>query len=156
MHIFSLYLIDVINFEQPDLALTYVVVLSSRIPKILILVFYHLLLIHFCPLEALAKKCKNIPPVSTDFKNSFVWLTGVKKVIFHYNNFFDSGHFLIFFSDLMNRKMAGVKKVVKIKSQFFHACQPRKGNFEMCSKRYCILQFLARTSNGQKCVRSKW
>ena len=30
-----------------------------------------------------------------DFKNSFAWLTGTKKLIFDYNNFFGSGHFLI-------------------------------------------------------------
>ena len=27
--------------------------------------------------------------------------------------------------------MAGAKKVAKIKDQFFHACQPRKGIFEI-------------------------
>ncbi len=30
-----------------------------------------------------------------DFKNSFAWLTGMKKLIFYFNNFFGSGHFLI-------------------------------------------------------------
>ena len=31
----------------------------------------------------------------------------------------------------MDQKMAGAKKVVKIKNQFFHAHQPRKGIFEI-------------------------
>ena len=33
-----------------------------------------------------------------DFKNSFAWLTDMKKLIFQYNNFFGSGHFLVYFS----------------------------------------------------------
>ena len=62
-----------------------------------------------------------------DFKNSFAWLTGMKKLIFNYNNFFGSGYFLTCFSDLMDQKRAGAKKVVIIKNQFFHARQLRKG-----------------------------
>ena len=64
----------------------------------------------------------------------------MKKLIFDYNNFFGSGHFSIFFSDLMDRKMAGVKKVAIIKNQFFHARQPREGIFEICSHRCCIFK----------------
>ena len=30
-----------------------------------------------------------------DFKNSLAWLMGMKKLIFDFNNFFGSGHFLI-------------------------------------------------------------
>ena len=30
----------------------------------------------------------------TDFKNSFAWLTSMKKLNFDKNNFFGSGHFL--------------------------------------------------------------
>ena len=49
--IFATYSVNVINFEQPDLAFTYVVVLSSRIPKIPVSIFSDLLLIFFCPYE---------------------------------------------------------------------------------------------------------
>ena len=72
-----------------------------------------------------------------DFKNFFAWLMGMKKLIFHYYNFFGSGWFLTFFPDLMDQKMAGAKKVVKIKNQFFHARQPRKGIFEIHSLLCC-------------------
>ena len=66
-----------------------------------------------------------------DFKNYLAWLTGIKKLIFHFNNFFGSGHFLIIFSELMDRKMAGAKKVVEMKNQFFYACQPGEVIFEI-------------------------
>ena len=72
-----------------------------------------------------------------DLKNSFVWLMGMKKLIFDVKNFFGSGYFLAFFPDLMDQKMAGAKKVVIVKNQFFHACQPRKGIFEIHSHRSC-------------------
>ena len=39
-----------------------------------------------------------------DFKNSFVWLSGMEKLIFNFNEFFGSLHFLVFFQDLMDRK----------------------------------------------------
>ena len=73
-----------------------------------------------------------------DIKSSFAWLTGMKKLIFDYSNFFGSGYFLTFFPDLMDQKMAGAKKVVKMKNQFFHARQPREGIFEICSHWCCI------------------
>ena len=50
----------------------------------------------------------------------------MKKLMFHYNNFFDLGPFLTFHSNVMDQKMAGAKKVVKTKNQFFHACQLQK------------------------------
>ena len=61
----------------------------------------------------------------------------MKKLIFYYNNFFSSGPFLNFFSDLMDQKRAGAKKVVIIKNQFFHARQLRKGIFEIHSHWCC-------------------
>ena len=57
-----------------------------------------------------------------------MWLTGTKKLIFDYNNFFGSGYFLTYFSDLMDQKMAGAKKVVIIKNKFFHSRQLCEGN----------------------------
>ena len=41
------------------------------------------------------------------------------------------------FSDLMDQKMAGAKKVVIIKNQFFHAHQLCKGIFEIHSHQGC-------------------
>ena len=38
------YLVGLLNFLQPDLALKYVIVLISGSPKLPVLVFYHLLL----------------------------------------------------------------------------------------------------------------
>ena len=49
----GMYLLGLLNFRQPDLALIYVIKLSSGSPKIPISVFYHLLLTHFLSLEAL-------------------------------------------------------------------------------------------------------
>ena len=37
----------------------------------------------------------------------------------------------------MDQKMAGAKKVVRTKNQFFHARQLRKGIFEIHSQWYC-------------------
>ena len=54
-----------------------------------------------------------------DFKNYLTWLTGIKELIFHFNNFFGSGHFLIISSELIDSKIAGSKKAVEMKNQFF-------------------------------------
>ena len=48
----------------------------------------------YIEVEAQANNCKNKALVWTDFKNSFAWLTSMKKLIFDKNNFFGSGHFL--------------------------------------------------------------
>ena len=53
------------------------------------------LLEYWRPLEAQEKGYEITTPVWMDYKNSFAWLTGVKKLIFYHNNFFASGHFLI-------------------------------------------------------------
>ena len=55
-----------------------------------------------------------------DFKNYLAWLTGIRKLIFHSNNFFGSGHFLIIFSELMD------------------VGQPCKGIFEIHAHLCCI------------------
>ena len=46
------------------------------------------LLEYWRPLEALEKVYKITAPVWMDFKNSFAWLTGMKKQIFYQNKFF--------------------------------------------------------------------
>ena len=68
-----------------------------------------------------------------DFKNSFVWLTGMKQLIFNFNNFFARVIFWSFFQIWWIKKMAGAKKFIKVKYQFFHACQPREEIFEIRS-----------------------
>ena len=67
------------------------------------------------------------------FQKVFAWLTGMKKQIFLYFEFFCSGHFLVIFLDVMDQKMAGAKKVIKVKNQFFHARQPQVEIFEIHS-----------------------
>ena len=47
-------------------------------------------------IKGLANNCQNKTSLWTDFKNSFTWLTGMKKLIFGINNFFGSGHFSIY------------------------------------------------------------
>ena len=46
--------------------------------------------------EGQANNCENKASLWTDLKNSFAWLTSMTKLIFDYNNFFGSGHFLIY------------------------------------------------------------
>ena len=84
-------------------------------------------------LKVLENKCENKASFSTDFKKSFAWLMGMTNVIFYLNNFFCSGHFLIFYFWKNDQKMAGAKKVGKTKNHIFHACQPREGIFEIRS-----------------------
>ena len=91
-------------------------------------------------LEALEEGSKITTPVWMDFKNSSAWLTGKEKLIFDYNNFFGCGYFLTCFSDLMDQKRARTNKFVKIKKQFFHACQLRKGIFEILLYQCCIFR----------------
>ena len=57
----------------------------------------------------------------------------MKRVIFGTFDFLAPVIFWPIFLDLMDQKMARSKKVVIIKNQFFHACQPREGIFEIRS-----------------------
>ena len=84
-------------------------------------------------IKVLENKCENKASLWTDFKNSFAGLTGMKNMIFHFYNFFCSGHFLIIFPKVKDQKMTGAKKVVKTKNHIFHARQPREGIFEIRS-----------------------
>ena len=67
------------------------------------------------------KKCQYTALGRTNIKYSFTWLTGMKKVIFHFSNFFGFGHFLIHQIWTKGQKSAGAKKVIIIKNQFSHA-----------------------------------
>ena len=73
-----------------------------------------------------------------DFKNSFVWLTGMKKLIFYSNNFFGSGHFLIHQTLTKGQKSARSKNLIEMKIQFFHARQPCIEIFEIHSLLGCF------------------
>ena len=66
--------------------------------------------------EVLSQNCENKALVSTDFKIFFVWLTGMKKWIFDYKNFFGSCHFLIHEILKIDQKMTGAKKVLHSKN----------------------------------------
>ena len=48
-------------------------------------------------------------------------------------NFLDPVIFWSFFKISWIKKMSGAKKVVKLKNQFFHACQPHKIIFDICT-----------------------
>ena len=52
--------------------------------------------------------------------------------------FLDPVIFWYFFKISWIEKMTGAQKVVKVKNQFFHACQPREGIFEIRSYRGLI------------------
>ena len=67
-----------------------------------------------------AYNCENKVSLLIYFKNSFAWLTGMKKVIFGYNNFFGLGYFLTHYV-LKNRpKSDQNKKVIGSKNYSFH------------------------------------
>ena len=60
----------------------------------------------------------------------------MKKLIFHFiRTFLDPAIFWYFFKISWIEKMTGAKKVIKVKNQFFCACQPREGIFEIRSYR---------------------
>ena len=54
--------------------------------------------------------------------------------------FFAPAIYWSIFQDVMDQKMTGAKKVTLTKNQFFHACQPRGGIFQIGS--YCGLSFM--------------
>ena len=45
--------------------------------------------------------------------------------------------------------MAGTKKVIKMKNQFFHARQPREGISDICSSSCCIFTIEVFFQNGR-------
>ena len=61
------------------------------------------------------KKCSEVEAQANNyennFKNSFAWLTGMKKVIFGYNNFFGLGQFMTYYTLKIDQKMTGTKKL---------------------------------------------
>ena len=61
-----------------------------------IFTIFALKLVELSSIKALADNCENKASLWRNFKNSFAWLIGMKKVIFGFNNFFGSGHFLIY------------------------------------------------------------
>ena len=60
-----------------------------------IFTIFALKLVELSSIKALANNCENKALLWRNFKNSFAWFIGMKKVIFGFNNFFGSGHFLI-------------------------------------------------------------
>ena len=66
--------------------------------------------------EARANNYENKGSLWTYFKNSFVWFTGMKKLIFDYSNFLDRAIFQSIRSEKMGQKRTGAKmsKVSKI------------------------------------------
>ena len=67
------------------------------------------------------------------FKKKIAWSTGIKRVIFGTYDFLAPIIFWSIFLDLMDQKMAGSKKVVITKNQFFHARQACEQIFEIRS-----------------------
>ena len=72
-----------------------------------------------------------------DLKNSFAWLTGMKKQIFYQKKFFWFRPFLDPSDLKKGQKIARAKKVFNIKNQFIYAHQPRKRIFEIHSHQGC-------------------
>ena len=67
------------------------------------------------------------------FQKSFAWLTGMKKLIFYFSDFFGSGH--VFDPSQLKKwpKKTGAKKFKKVKNHLFHAHQPQEEIFEIPS-----------------------
>ena len=59
--------------------------------------------------------------------------------------FFTTVIYWSIFQDVMDQKMTGAKKISLTKNQFFHACQPRGGIFQIGS--YCGLSFMIEVWN---------
>ena len=93
-------------------------------------------------IKGLANNCQNKTSLWTDFKNSFLWLTGMKKLIFGINNFFGSGHFLIHFFWKKWSKNDRSKKIFWIqKSVFSYISNAQKKFWNPC----LFSDFLAKT-----------
>ena len=60
-----------------------------------IFTIFALKLVELSSIKPPADNCENKASLWRNFKNSFAWLIGMKKVIFGFNNFLGSGHFLI-------------------------------------------------------------
>ena len=77
-----------------------------------------------------------------DFKNFFVWLMGLKKLIFQYFEFFGSGHFLVIFIDVMGQNNGQSKKSYLSKKSVFHAHQLRAEIFKIRSYRSLLVHMI--------------
>ena len=71
------------------------------------------------PFKAPAKNYENRAWVCTYFNNYLAWLTGIKKLIFHSNNFLAPAIFRSLFKISWIKKIARAKKLVTIKISFF-------------------------------------
>ena len=70
-------------------------------------------------IQSFRKQSWTKPIVWMDFKNSFAWLTTIKKLIFRYFNFVVSGHFWSFFKDVLDQKLPEPKNLIQQKISFF-------------------------------------
>ena len=95
--------------------------------------------------EARANNYENKGSLWTYFKNSFAWLTGMKKLIFDYSNFFGSGHFSIHQIWKNGSKKDRSQNVKGFKNYSFHACWPHERIFEIC---FVFTDFFARASTS--------
>ena len=93
----------------------------------------------------MARNCKNTRQVWIDIKYFFMWLTGMKKLIFYVNDFFGSGYFFDPWYLKNDQKIPGTKNFFVSKNQFCHARQLCKGIFEIC---FVFLYFFVRASNS--------
>ena len=73
--------------------------------------------------EAQANNYENKGSLSTYFKNSFAWWTGMKELIFDYSNFFRSGHFSIQQIWKNGSKKDWSQNVKGLKNYSFHASE---------------------------------
>ena len=85
-----------------------------------------------------------------EFKNSFAWLTGIKKQFFYHIDFSDSGHFLVTFLRFDGLKNSQSQKNYLNKKSVYHARQPGEGIFELHS--CCGLIFMAVFGNFDQLV----
>ena len=101
--------------------------------------------------EARAHNYENKGSLWTYFKNSFAWLTGMKKLIFGYYNFFRSSYFSIHEILKMDQKMTGAKKVIGSENQCFHSSWPHNFFKNQPCKCYfnCSMMILIRFCSGK-------
>ena len=64
-----------------------------------------------------------------EFKNSFAWLTGIKKQFFYHIDFSDSGHFLVTFLRFHGSKNSRSKKIYLNKKSVLSCPSTTRRNF---------------------------
>ena len=98
--------------------------------------------------EAQTNNCKNKASLWTDFKYSFTWLTGMKKLIFDNNNFFDMAILWSIIKKPWIKKWLNKKKLLLSKISFFTPVIHAKKFFNPMHAETLFLRLFAQASTS--------